>query len=55
MTNTYKGLDLIVPEELWKRVITVQEVSTKIIPKKKKCTQAKWWRRLYKQMREEET
>ena len=41
----FKGLDLIdrVPEELWTedRDI-VQETGIKIIPKKKKCKQAKW-------------
>ena len=31
------------PEELWTDVCnTVQEVVTKTIPKKKKCTKAKW-------------
>ena len=43
--NRFKGLDLIarVPEELWTDVCnTVQEVVTKTIPKKKKCTKAKW-------------
>ena len=43
--NRFKGLDLIdrVPEELWTedRDI-VQETGIKIIPKKKKCKQAKW-------------
>ena len=41
----FKGLDLIdrVPEELWTEVCNiVQEVVTKIIPKKKKCSTAKW-------------
>ena len=45
MRNRFKGLDLIdrVPEELWTedRDI-VQETGIKIIPKKKKCKQAKW-------------
>ena len=32
-----------VPEELWTEVCdTVQEAMTKTIPKKKKCTRAKW-------------
>ena len=32
-----------VPEELWTEVCNiVQEVVTKIIPKKKKCKKAKW-------------
>jgi len=32
-----------VPEELWTEVHNVvQEVSTKTIPKKKKCMKAKW-------------
>ena len=45
MTNRFKGLDLInrVPEELWTEVHdTVQEAVIKIIPKKKKCSKAKW-------------
>ena len=40
----FKGLDLIdrVPEELWTEVRdTVQEAGIKIIPKEKKCKQAK--------------
>ena len=45
MTNTFKGLDLVqrVPEGLWTEVHNiVQEVVTKTIPKKKKCSKAKW-------------
>ena len=45
VTNRFKGLDLIdrVPEELWIEVCdTVQEAVIKTIPKKKKCTKAKW-------------
>ena len=45
MTNRFKGLDLIdrVPEELWTEVHdTVQEAVIKTIPKKKKCSKAKW-------------
>ena len=45
VTNRFKGLDLIdrVPEELWMEVCdTVQEAVIKIIPKKKKCKNAKW-------------
>ena len=45
VTNRFKGLDLIdrVPEELWMQIHNiVQEVVIKIIPKKKKCTKAKW-------------
>ena len=45
VTNRFKGLDLIdrAPEELWMEVRNiVQEVETKIIPKKKKCKKAKW-------------
>ena len=41
----FRGLDLIdkVPEELWTEVHNiVQEVVTKIIPKKKKGKKAKW-------------
>ena len=42
--NRFKGLDLVgrVPEELWMEVCDiVQEVVIKIIPKKKKCKEAK--------------
>ena len=45
MTNRFKELDLIdrVPEELWTEVHgIVQETGIKIIPKKNKCTKAKW-------------
>ena len=45
MTNRLKILDLIdrVPEELWTEVHNnVQETVIKTIPKKNKCTQAKW-------------
>ena len=45
VTNRFKGLDLVdrVPEELWTEVCNiVQEVETKIIPKKTKCKKAKW-------------
>ena len=44
-TNRFKGLDLIdrVPEELWTEVHDiVQETGIKTIPKKQKCTKAKW-------------
>ena len=44
MMNRFKGFDLVdrVPEELWAEVHNiVQEVVTKIIPKKKKCKKAK--------------
>ena len=43
--NRFKGLDLIdrVPDELWNEVRDiVQETRIKTIPKKKKCTKAKW-------------
>ena len=43
--NRLKGLDLIdrVPDELWTEDRdTVQETGIKTIPKKKKCTKAKW-------------
>ena len=46
MRNRFKGLDLIdrVPDELWTEVHNiVQEVVTKIIPKKKKCKKTKWF------------
>ena len=45
VTNRFKGLDLIdrVPEELWREVYDIeQEAGIKTIPKKKKCTKAKW-------------
>ena len=43
MTNGFKGLDLIVSEELWTEVPdTVQEAVIKTIPKIKKCKTAKW-------------
>ena len=44
-TNRFKALDLVdkVPEELWTKVCTiVQEVVTKIIPKKNKCKMTNW-------------
>ena len=43
--SRFKGLDLVdrVPEELWTEVRNIaQELVTKTIPKKKKCTKAKW-------------
>ena len=43
--NRFKGLDLIdrVPDELWNEVRDiVQEAGIKTIPKKKKCSKAKW-------------
>ena len=43
VTNRFKGLDLIVPEDLWMEVHDiVQEAGIKIISKKKKCKKAKW-------------
>ena len=43
VTNRFKGLDLIVPEELWTKVYDiVQKAMIKIIPKKKHCKKAKW-------------
>ena len=42
VTQRFKGSDLIVPEELWPQVYDiVQEMVIKIIPKKKKCKNAK--------------
>ena len=44
--NRLKELDLIdrVPEELWMEVCdAVQEAVIKIIPKKKKCKEARWF------------
>ena len=43
--NRFMGLDLIdrVPEKLWTEVHDiVEETRIKTIPKKKKCTKAKW-------------
>ena len=41
--NRFKGLDLIVPEELWMEVCDiVQEAGIKTTPMKKKCKKAKW-------------
>ena len=43
--NRFKGLDLIdrVPDELWNEVRDIiQKTGIKIIPKKKKCKEAKW-------------
>ena len=45
VSNRFMGLDLIdrVPEELWTEVHDiVQETGIKIIPKEKKCKNAKW-------------
>ena len=43
VTNRFKGLDLIVSEELWMEVHDiVQEAVIKTIPKKKKYRKAKW-------------
>ena len=45
VTNRFKGLDLEdrLPEELWTEAHDiVQEAVTKTIPKKKKCSKAKW-------------
>ena len=44
VTNRFKGLDLIVPEELWMEICDfIQEVVIKTIPEgKKKCKKAKW-------------
>ena len=43
VTNRFKGLGLIVREELWTEVHDiVQEVGIKNTPKKKKCKKTKW-------------
>ena len=43
VTNRFKGLDLLVPEELCTEVHeTVQEAGIKTIAKKKKCKKEKW-------------
>ena len=42
VTNRFKGLDLIVSEDLWMEVHDiVQEALIKTMPKKKKCKKAK--------------
>ena len=42
VTNRFKGLGLIVPEELWMKVYDiVQKAMIKIIPKKKKMQKGK--------------
>ena len=46
VTNRFSGLDLIgrVPEKLWTEVADIiQEAVIKIIPKKKKCKEARWF------------
>ena len=41
--NRFKGLNLIVPDELWMEVCDiVQETGIKPIPMEKKCKRAKW-------------
>ena len=41
--NRFKGLEMIVPDELWTVVCDiVQRTGIKTIPKKKKCKKAKW-------------
>ena len=41
--NRFKGLDLIVPEELWTKICDiVQGAVIKTIPKKRGCKKAKW-------------
>ena len=43
MGNRFKGLDLIVSDELWTEVPDiVQETGSKTIPKKKKCKMTLW-------------
>ena len=43
MTNKFRGLDLVEPEELWTEVLDIiQEVMIKTVPKRKKCNKAKW-------------
>ena len=56
VTNTFKGLDLIEPEELWTEVHDiVQEAVIKTIPKKKNAKrQNGCLRRPYKHVRKEE-
>ena len=55
-TDRFQGLDLIdrVPEELWTEVCDiVQKAVIKTIPKKQKCTKAKWWSEEVLQIAEE--
>ena len=53
--NRFKGLDLIVPDELWTEVRdTVQETGIKTIPKKNAKKQNGCLRRPYKQLLKEE-
>ena len=53
--NRFKGLDLIVPDELWTEVRdTVQETVIKTIPKKNAKKQNGCLRRPYKQLLKEE-
>ena len=41
--NRFKGLDLIVPDELWTEVCDIEQgTGIKTIFKKKKCKKAKW-------------
>ena len=41
--DRFKGLDLIVPDELWTEIHDiVQETGIKTIPMEKKCKKAKW-------------
>ena len=41
--NRFKGLDMIVPDELWTEVHDIiQETGIKTIPMEKKCKKAKW-------------
>ena len=43
VTNKFRGLDLVEPEELWTEVLNIiQEVMIKTVPKRKKCNKAKW-------------
>ena len=44
MVNRFKGLDLVVPEQVWVEVCDIgQEVLTETISKEKKCKKAKWF------------
>ena len=53
--NRFKGLDLVdrVPEQLWTEVLTLQQVVTKTIAKKKKCKKANWLSKKALQIAEE--
>ena len=45
VTNRFQRLDIDIdraPEELWTEGTNIEQIVTKILPKKKKCKKAKW-------------